>query len=314
MEAGSRLNGFYGFHNESGWQHPGAPMKTTNLLPKSPPEERNEHYSGDGASRADQVPALSPKPPRGPVDTSPPGIFDELRNRTRPRKPHKAPGFDLKSQYRITLEVGLVLALLLLFGLTTLNMEVDRSLDVPVYEQQEVVEMQEIQQTQQVNRPPPPPRPPAPVEVPNDQVIEDEVIDLDASLDLNEAMDVQQTPPPPPPPEESADEEPGEEEIFIAVEEKPELIGGMKSLQSRIEYPKVAKKAGIEGRVFVQFIVDKNGNVTDPVVLRSPHKLLSEEALRVIRTAKFKPGKQRTKPVKVRMALPISFRLKNMDQ
>lgn len=289
-------------------------MSTKNLLPKSPPDKRDEHYSGDGASKPGQVPALTSQSPERPADPSPPDVFDELRNRKRSRKPHKAPGYDLKSQYRITLEVGFVLALLLLFGLTTANMEVDRSLDVPAYEQQEVVEMQEIQQTQQVNRPPPPPRPPAPVEVPNDQVIEDEVIDLDASLDLNEAMDVQKAPPPPPPEESAEDEESGEEEIFIAVEENPQLIGGMKELQSRIEYPKVAKRAGIEGRVFVQFVVDENGNVTNPVVLRSPHKLLSEEAIRVIRTAKFVPGKQRTQPVKVRMALPISFRLKDMDQ
>ncbi len=290
-------------------------MNTTNAFPNSPPDKKStpdapeNQYSGDGTSRSGQVPVLDPPP--GPAEPSPPDGFDELRHRQALRRPHKNAGADLKSQYRITLEVGFVAALLLLFGLTTINMEVDRSLDVPAYEQQEIVEMQEIQQTEQVNRPPPPPRPPAPVEVPNDQVIEDEVIELDASLDLNESMDVNEAPPPPPPDESAEEEETGEEEIFIAVEENPELIGGMQELQSRIQYPKVAKRAGIEGRVFVQFIVNENGNVTNPVVLRSPHKLLSEEAIRVIKTAKFKPGKQRNQPVKVQMALPISFRLKD---
>ena len=170
--------------------------------------------------------------------------------------------------------------------------------------------MQEIAQTEQMKAPPAPPRPAPPVEVPNDRLIEDEVINLDASLDLNERMDVGAPPAsaPPPPPEEAPNDE---DEIFIVVEEQPELIGGMASLSALIQYPPLARRTGVEGRVFIQFVVNKNGNVTDPVVMKSPHTLLSEEAIRVIKQAKFKPGRQRGRAVNVKMALPINFRIQD---
>ena len=101
-----------------------------------------------------------------------------------------------------------------------------------------------------------------------------------------------------------------EEKIFIVVETKPELIGGMRALQEAVEYPEFAKEAGIEGRVFVQFIVDEQGNVTNPQVTRGVNKLLDESALEAVREMKFKPGKQRGKAVKVQMSLPVTFRLR----
>ena len=166
--------------------------------------------------------------------------------------------------------------------------------------------MEEIQQTKQIEKPPPPPRPPVPVEVPNDEILEDEALDLDASLDLNEPVsDV-----PPPPPEEDEEEEEPEPEVFVVVENMPELIGGLSSIQSKIKYPEIARKAGVEGRVIVQFVVDEQGNVQDPTVVRGIGAGCDEEALRVVKQAKFEPGKQRGKPVKVKMSLPITFRLK----
>ena len=101
-----------------------------------------------------------------------------------------------------------------------------------------------------------------------------------------------------------------EEEVFMIVERMPELIGGLGSIQSKIKYPEVAKKAGIEGRVFIQFIVDKNGYVSDPVVVRGIGGGCDEEAVRAVSQAKFKPGTQRGKAVKVKMSLPITFKLK----
>lgn len=171
--------------------------------------------------------------------------------------------------------------------------------------------MQEITQTEQIERAPLPPRPPVPVEVPNDYVIEDEPLNLDASLDLNEALTVSDAPPPPPEPtqDDAADE--ASDEIFIAVEESPTLIGGQQAIYDELRYPIAARQAGVQGRVIVQFVVDENGNVINPQVLRSPHSLLSEEALRVIQLAKFTPGRQRNRPVKVQMALPITFRLES---
>jgi protein TonB len=143
-----------------------------------------------------------------------------------------------------------------------------------------------------------------PVEVPNDEVLEDDELDLDASLDLDEP--IASTPPPPPAPEE----EEVEPEIFVIVEQMPELIGGLAAIQKQIKYPEIAKKAGVEGRVIVQFIVDEQGSVVDPHVVRGIGAGCDEEAVRAVQQAKFEPGKQRGKAVKVKMSLPITFKLR----
>jgi protein TonB len=165
--------------------------------------------------------------------------------------------------------------------------------------------MEDVQQTKQEVKPPPPPKPPVPMEVPNDEIIEDQDVDFDASLDLDESLDTSQGPPPP---DEGEEEE--EQEVFVVVEDSPQLQGGLAALQNEVEYPEFAKKAGIEGRVFVQFVVDENGNVQNPKVTRGVHKLLNEEAIRAVKQMKFTPGRQRGKPVKVQMSLPVTFRLK----
>jgi protein TonB len=90
----------------------------------------------------------------------------------------------------------------------------------------------------------------------------------------------------------------------------PELINGMKGIQDRINYPEMAVKANIQGRVYLQFIVNENGDVENPVVLRGIGGGCDEEAIRVIRETKFSPGLQRGRPVRVRYALPIIFMLR----
>lgn len=212
---------------------------------------------------------------------------------------------NLRNRYPIYVEAGLILSLLLLILAFRVDIQKQSNFQVTM-EEQEVVEMEEIQQTEQETKPPPPPRPPVPVEVPNDEIIEDEDLNLDASLDLDEALDTNQ--PPPPPDDEEEEEE--EQEVFVVVEERPELIGGMKALQNEVQYPEFAKKAGIEGRVFVQFVVDENGNVQNPTVTRGVHKLLDKEAIRAVSQMKFEPGRQRGEPVKVQMSLPVTFRLR----
>ena len=164
--------------------------------------------------------------------------------------------------------------------------------------------MEEIIQTEQIEKPPPPPRPPVPVEVPNDEILEDDELDLDVFLDIEEVADL-----PPPPPPAAVEEEP-EPEIFMLVEEMPDLIGGLAGLQKSIQYPEIAKKAGVEGKVFLQFVVDENGNVVDPIVTRGIGAGCDEAAIAAILKAKFKPGKQRGKAVKVKMSLPVTFRLR----
>ena len=203
----------------------------------------------------------------------------------------------------------MVLSLLILIAAFSFDWQGEET-ELPPQQEQEVVQMEEIQQTQQVEQPPPPPKPPVPVEVPNEEVLEDEELNLDASLDLDDPVS-QEAPPPPPPAEEEEEEEP---ETFVIVEDMPQMLPnqqeGMRQLQGCVKYPEMAKRAGVEGRVFVQFIVDENGNVANPTVTRGIGAGTDEEALRCVRELKFKPGRQRGKPVRVRMSLPVTFKLR----
>ena len=209
---------------------------------------------------------------------------------------------DLRTRYPLFVQIGLVAALLVMIAAFRINFNPESGFEV-VQVEQEIVQMEEIQQTKQVEKPPPPPKPPVPIEVPDDEVLEDEDLDLDVSLELDE--EIVNLPPPP-----AAEEEEEEPEIFMIVEDMPELIGGLGSIQSKIKYPEIAKKAGVEGRVFVQFVVSTDGSVIDPVVVRGIGAGCDEEAVRAVSQAKFKPGRQRGQAVPVKMSLPITFKLK----
>ncbi len=114
---------------------------------------------------------------------------------------------------------------------------------------------------------------------------------------------------------ESITKKPAEEgEIFQVVEEQPMFPGGMqemmKFLQQNIKYPKEAQEQGKQGRVIVQFVVNKDGSITGDSVVRSVDPLLDAEALRVVRSMpNWTPGKQKGKPVRVRFTLPVTFHL-----
>ncbi len=111
---------------------------------------------------------------------------------------------------------------------------------------------------------------------------------------------------PPPPKEEKKVEEPT---FFVAVEEMPEPIGGLKSIQSKITYPDLAKKAGIEGKVFILAYVDESGKVIKAEIVKGIGLGCDEAALNAVLATKFKPGKQRGKPIKVQITIPITFKL-----
>ena len=151
----------------------------------------------------------------------------------------KEEGADLRKQYPLYVEIGLVLSLTLLIVAFRADFSNESSFQVQM-EEQETVDMKQIQQTQQEKEPPPPPKPPVPQEVPNNEVIENET-DFDASLDMDERLDTSQGPP-----DDGEEEEEEEQEIFMVVENQPELVGGMRALQQSVEYPEFAKKAGIE--------------------------------------------------------------------
>lgn len=105
-----------------------------------------------------------------------------------------------------------------------------------------------------------------------------------------------------------------ESDVRTVVDDPPELIGGLEGLAQQIEYPLRAKLAGIEGRVFVQFVVEKDGSVTEAEIVKGVEGGgLNEEALRVVRAARFTPGRHESEPVRVRFALPIVFALPDAE-
>lgn len=211
----------------------------------------------------------------------------------------KKPEADLRKSYTVFMQLGLVITLGIMILLFKVEFKSKSEMIIQTVEQ-ETVKMEEIEQTRQDVKPPPPPRPPVPVEVPNDEIIEEEILDLDAELDLDAPIDL---PPPPPPAEE---EEP---DIFVVVEKTPEIKGGMKELYKYLKYPEIARKAGIEGRVILEFIVDEKGKVSNIKVLRSVGGGLDEAAIDALKKVKFSPGMQRGRPVKVRYTLPVTFKL-----
>ncbi len=221
-----------------------------------------------------------------------------------PHKPYKSSGVDHRTFYSIKIQAGFIIGLLLVIGLLRSPIHSGAGVFQVNLGQQEVITMEEISQTRQDLPPPPPPRPPIPIEVADDVILEDEVLNLDATLDIDEF--IADLPPPPPPPQEEEEEEP---EIFIVVEQMPEMIGGLPALMKELKYPEMARKAEVEGRVTVQFVVDENGDVQDPFIVRGIGAGCDEETLRVIKLMKFKPGRQRGKAVRVQLATAVTFKL-----
>jgi len=213
----------------------------------------------------------------------------------------KNPVADLRAKYRKAFEISLIVALAIMIvafkffpAVTSGGLELDAT--------QELFTVEDIQHTKQENRPPPPPKPPIPIEAPSDDVLEDIEIG-DTEIDLGEEMEA---PPPPPKEEKKVEEEPT---YFVAVEEMPEPIGGIKAIQEKIIYPEIAKRAGVEGKVYVLAFVDESGAVTKAQVLKGIGAGCDEAALNAVLKTKFKPGKQRGKPVKVQVSIPIIFKL-----
>lgn len=211
----------------------------------------------------------------------------------------KKPKADLRKYYTVFLQIGLVVVLLIFIGAVKVQFTGGDS-DQDLTEEQEVVEIEEIERTEQEETPPPPPRPQVPQEVPNDEVIEDQEIILDADMDNHEPLDM------PPPP---SDEEEEEEEFFRVVEDMPEIVGGQQALYDCIEYPARAKRAGIEGTVTVEILVNKQGVVEEASILRGVEGL-NDEALRCVQAMEYEPGQQRGEPVRVKLSQPVTFQLK----
>ncbi|HMN25289.1 MAG: energy transducer TonB [Ignavibacteriaceae bacterium] len=209
---------------------------------------------------------------------------------------------DLMAKYKRVFEISLITALAVMIVAFKFFPELKSKAAVSEGPQ-ELFQVEQIDQTKQENRPPPPPKPPIPIEAPSSDVLEDIEIG-DTEIDIHEQVEA-----PPPPPKEDKKIVEEEPQYFVAVEEMPEPIGGIAEIQKKIIYPEIAKRAGVEGKVYVLAFVNELGIVTDAKIIKGIGAGCDEAALDAVRKTKFKPGKQRGKPVRVQVSIPIVFKL-----
>ena len=219
---------------------------------------------------------------------------------------------NLENKKLLFVEIGLVISLAItLFAFEWTSTETE----VAVLEDtQELVLEEEIIPITQEAPPPPPAAPKIPVLSDQIDIVDDEIeVDDDLFMNLEddsslgvEIMDYVEV-----------EEEVVEEEAipFQLVEEKPSFQGGdanqfSKWVNSRLEYPEIAKENGVQGRVTLQFTVEKDGSVTKVKVLRGVDPSLDKEAVRVVSMSpKWSPGKQRDRAVPVTYTFPVIFQL-----
>ena len=223
----------------------------------------------------------------------------------------KSPKADLEGKKTTNLLIGAIMILAILFvGFEWSERDKKVTTDTGIADvvfEEEIIPITEQEQPKQA---PPPPEAPKVEEVleivENDADVQESTIQ--ASDDTQQAVEVKYTP------VEVEEEEVEEQQIFQVVEEMPEFPGGMsecmKFLGKNIKYPTISQENGVQGRVIVQFVVNRDGSIVDPVVVRGVDPYLDKEALRVISTMpKWKPGKQRGKAVRVKYTVPVMFRL-----
>ena len=219
----------------------------------------------------------------------------------------------LENKRLLFIEVGLVAALLVvLAGFESST----RAREVAVLQGNTRIDDDDDIFAVTLETPPPAPEVPAlpmlsdELEIVDDNVLVDlefqSLEDADVPVDIREYIH-----------QEVIQEEVEEEVIFVgAVEEKPTFNGGdanefSKWVNSRLVYPEIAKENGVEGRVTLQFTIDKDGRLGDVKVLSAPDKTLADEAVRVVSASpKWKPGKQRDRAVKVSYTFPVIYKLR----
>ena len=222
----------------------------------------------------------------------------------------KSPKADLEGKKSTWMLIGYVIVLTFMFVAfewTKRDIVIDTSQALAdlVFEE-EIIPITE--QKQEVA--PPPPEAPAVAEI---LEIVDDKADIKETViasteDTGQKVEVKYVP------VKVVEEEPEEQTIFEVVENAPEFPGGnaalMQFLGKNIKYPTIAQENGTQGRVIVQFVVNRDGTIVDPKVVKSVDPYLDKEALRVINSMpKWKPGMQRGKAVRVKFTVPVMFRL-----
>ncbi len=207
----------------------------------------------------------------------------------------KNPSADLRAPYRKTLEAALAIALALMIAAFKFFPDIQRPNAIEEMPPDPIIG-ENVPVTEQFRRPPPPVRPPIVIESPDAEALTDLPIDTDLRIDISV----------PPPPDRG-----GEEDYFEAVEELPHPVGGYSALMRNLTYPDLARRVGIEGTVVVVAYVDESGTVTRTELMKGIGFGCDESALSAVQNTAFQPGLQRGKPVKVKLKIPVRFRLYN---
>ncbi len=221
----------------------------------------------------------------------------------------KSPKANLENKKLMFTQIGMIIALLVTWLAFEHKSYDKREIDPSLLRQTEVVEEEMVEITKQEE-----PKP-QPVEVPKQttqlEIVQDDVetedININADVQQDEVIEEYVAP-------EVVEEEVVEQEIFQIVEEMPAYPGGERALleyvAKNIKYPQIARETGIQGRVFVGFVVEPDGSVSNVKILRGIGGGCDEEAMRVIKSLpKWKPGKQRGKAVRVSYQIPVVFKL-----
>jgi len=221
----------------------------------------------------------------------------------------KDPKHDLSRKSGMFLNLGLTISLLIVIAaFEWQDQGEDNIVDLGQVED-DFEDIMEIPPTEQPPPPPPKVQIPEIEEVPDEEEIEEE-IEVELDVEVTEETVVEDIV------FEEAPEDEEVDEVFTIVEDQPEFPGGMKAFYEyvgkKMKYPSQARRMGIEGRVYVEFIVDKDGSLSNVRAVKGIGAGCDEEAVRVMKAVpRFKPGKQRGRPVRVKMVLPINFKLAN---
>jgi protein TonB len=218
----------------------------------------------------------------------------------------KTPKADLRKRVLLNFSIGLLVTMSIVVTAFEFR-KYDRTEFADMNVSTDFEELLEIPPTEQPPPPPPKIKQPEIVEVPDEEEIEEE-IEVDLDVDITEETVIEEII------VEEAPEEEVAEQVFLIVEEPATPPGGYdafyKYIGDNLKYPAQARRMGIEGRVYVQFVVDKDGTLTEVQAVKGIGAGCDEEAVRVIKNApKWSPPKQRGKPVKQRIVVPIVFQL-----
>lgn len=217
---------------------------------------------------------------------------------------------NLESNKGIFRQMGLILSLGVMFIAFEYTQTDIKASDFEVVE--EIVMEEEAIPITRAEEPPPPPPPPPPaftevLNIVDDDVELDEELELD-DMEMDEEAEVEIM-------DFEEEEEEDDNKVFMVVEKMPSYPGGdaalMKYLRKNVKFPAIAQENGIQGRVYVEFVVNKDGRIVDVKILKGVDRSLDEEALRVVKNMpNWTPGEQRGKAVRVSYRLPISFTLR----